>query len=216
MPESVAGRHPVGQQARPRSVIKRPGEHPGHGNRLRTGAATGAVSRTRERWQLFDVQVVPGKLKIDSRDPLFVDGPVWLTLGGREFPLSGWTDAVLSVLGSMGAAVAEALDGGVYDFYFFEGSYFVKLIPLPDAPGTPRRVRGAAVDDGNAGTGDDGGMPEGEVVAEVVVPLREVAERHSAAEELLRAWAEAHGEAEVAEVLSRGYRYDASDPRFTH
>ncbi|MEU4303656.1 hypothetical protein [Kitasatospora aureofaciens] len=197
-------------------MIKQPGEHLGRGTTLRTGAPTGAVSHTRERWQLFDVQVVPGKLKIDSRDPLFIDGPVWLTLGGREFPFPGWTDAVLSVLGSMGAAVTRALDGEVYDFYFFEGSYFVKLIPLPDAPGTPRRVRVAAVDDGNTGAADDGGMPEGEVIAEAVVPLREVAERHSAAKELVRAWAEAHGEAEVAGVLSRGYQYDASDPRFTH
>ncbi|MEV7123001.1 hypothetical protein [Kitasatospora griseola] len=165
---------------------------------------------------MFDVQVVPDRVKIDTRDPLFVDGPIWLTLGGQEFPFSGWTDAVLSVLGSMGAAVAGALDGGVHDFYFFEGSYFVKLIPLPDAPGTPRRVRAAAVDDGGAGAADDEGMPEGEVVAEVVVPLREVAECHSAAKKLVRAWAEAHGEAEVLGVLARGYQYDASDPRFTH
>ncbi|MFI5526965.1 hypothetical protein ACIA8O_00255 [Kitasatospora sp. NPDC051853] len=165
---------------------------------------------------MFDVQVVPGKLKIDSRDPVFVDGPVWLTLGGRDFPASGWTDAVLSVLGSMGTAVAGALDGGMHDFYFFEGSYFVKLIPLPDVPGAPRRVRVVAVDDGNAGAVDDEDMPEGEVLAEAVVLLREVAERHSAAQELLRAWFEAHGEAELAAVLSRGYRYDASDPRFTH
>ncbi|MFD5559718.1 hypothetical protein [Kitasatospora griseola] len=165
---------------------------------------------------MFDVQVVPDRIKVDSRDPLFVDGPAWLTLGSQEFPFSGWTDAVLSVLGSMGAAVAGALDGEVHDFYFFEGSYFVKLIPLPDAPGTPRRVRVAAVNDGNAGAADDEGMPDGEVVAEVVVPLREVAERHSAAKALIRAWAEAHGEIEVAGVLSRGYQYDASDPRFTH
>ncbi|MFI1386342.1 hypothetical protein [Embleya sp. NPDC020886] len=165
---------------------------------------------------MFDVQLIPGRLKIDSRDPLFVDGPVWLTLDGREFPNSGWTDAVLSVLGSMGAAVAAALDGKVWDFYFFEGSYFVKLIPLPDAPGTPRRVRVAAVDDGNAWAANDEGMPEGEVVAEAVVPLREVAECHGAATQLIRTWAEAHGEAEAAGVLSRGYQYDASDPRFTH
>ncbi|MGW0886451.1 hypothetical protein [Streptomyces sp. NPDC002671] len=43
-----------------------------------------------------------------------------------------------------------------------------------------------------------------------------VAERYSAAEKRIRTWAEAHGEADVAEVLSRGYQYDASDPRFTH
>ncbi|GAA3042908.1 hypothetical protein GCM10020229_62620 [Kitasatospora albolonga] len=165
---------------------------------------------------MFDVHVVPDKLKIDSRDPVFVDGPVWLTLGGRDFPVSGWTDAVLSVLGSMGAAVAGALNGDIHDFYFFEGSYFAKLLPLSDAPGTPRRVRVAAVDDGSAETVDDEALPEGEVLAETVVLLREVAERHRAAQELLRAWFEAHGEVELAAVLSRGYQYDALDPRFTH
>lgn len=55
---------------------------------------------------MFGAHVIPDELRIDSRDPLFVDGPVWLTLGSREFPSSGWTDAGPSVLGSMGQAVS--------------------------------------------------------------------------------------------------------------
>lgn len=149
-------------------------------------------------------------LRVDPHEPVLVDGPVWLTLGGREFPGQGWTDVVSSVLGSMGDAVAAALDGGAGDFYFFEGSYFVKLIPLSDVLGAPRRVRVVAVDDGHALSVDEGG----EVLAEVVVSLCEIAERVSAAKERVRTWADARGASKVAEAMSAGYQYEASDPRF--
>ncbi|MGQ5640531.1 MULTISPECIES: hypothetical protein [unclassified Streptomyces] len=169
---------------------------------------------------LFDVQVIPERLKIDSREPLFVDGPVWLTLGGQTVPEAGWTDAVLSVLGSMGHGIATALEGSVGDFYFFDSPYFVQLIPLPDTPGTLRRVRVVAVDDRHATPADDEGsdfgLGEGEVLAEAVLPLHEVEERYSAAAEQIRTWALAHGEAKVIELLAQIPHFDPSDQHFTH
>ncbi|MFJ9951738.1 hypothetical protein [Kitasatospora sp. NPDC091207] len=169
---------------------------------------------------MFDLHIPLDDLRVDSREPLFVDGRVWLTVDGREFPAARWSDAALSVLGSLGRAVAGALDGETADFYFFEGSYFVRLTPLPPEPRAPRRVRVTAVDDGDTWAADAEGnavpVAEGEVRAEVVVPLREVAERHGAALALVGGWAEARRENEVIRVLSRMYRYDAADPRFDH
>ncbi|WP_159042553.1 hypothetical protein [Streptomyces sp. IGB124] len=118
---------------------------------------------------------------------------VWLRLGGTDFPESGWHDTPLSVFGSLHTAVQEVLKGETWDAYFFDGSYFVKIIPVAAVPGSPRLVRIAGVCD------NDESNPV--VLADITAPLRDVVESLNSVLQSLRAWAADEGDAEIQAML---------------
>ncbi|MFB6579597.1 hypothetical protein ACFCYC_19660 [Streptomyces sp. NPDC056402] len=130
---------------------------------------------------------------LEVRGPLFAAGVVWLRLGGTDFPESGWHDSPLSVFGSLHTAVQGVLKGETRDAYFFDGSYFVKMIPVAAAPGSPRLVRVAGVCD------RDEANPT--VLADTTTPLRDVVESINAVLRSLRAWAAGEGDAEIRAML---------------
>ncbi len=130
---------------------------------------------------------------LEVRGPLFAAGVVWLKLGGTDFPESGWHDTPLSVFGSLHTAVQEVLKGQTWDAYFFEGSYFVKMIPVAALPGSPRWVRIAGVCD------SDEANPV--VLADITAPLRDVVESLNSMLQSLRAWAADEGDAEIQAML---------------
>ncbi|MFF4390896.1 hypothetical protein ACFY0G_29535 [Streptomyces sp. NPDC001552] len=130
---------------------------------------------------------------LEVRGPLFAAGVVWLRLGGTDFPESGWHDSPLSVFGSLCAAVQGVLKGETRDAYFFDGSYFVKMIPVATAPGSPRLVRVAGVCD------RDEANPV--VLADTTAPLGDVVESLNAVLRSLRTWAAVEGDAEIRAML---------------
>ncbi|AJF70418.1 hypothetical protein [Streptomyces vietnamensis] len=130
---------------------------------------------------------------LEVRGPLFAAGVVWLRLGGTDFPESGWHDSPLSVFGSLHTAVQEVLKGETRDAYFFDGSYFVKMIPVAATSGSPRLVRIAGVCD------SDEANPA--VVTDITAPLRGVVESLNSVLQSLRAWAADEGDAEIQAML---------------
>ncbi|MGW5000884.1 hypothetical protein ACWEP8_24775 [Streptomyces hydrogenans] len=140
---------------------------------------------------MFELKLSVETLEVSG--PLFAVGVVWLRLGGTDFPGSGWYDTPLSVFGSLHTAVQEVLKGETRDAYFFEGSYFVKMIPVATVPGSPRLVRIAGVCD------RDEASPA--VLADITVPLRDVVESLNSMLQSLRAWATDEGDAEIQAML---------------
>jgi hypothetical protein len=131
--------------------------------------------------------------RLEVRGPLFAAGVVWLRLGGTDFPESGWHDSPLSVFGSLHTAVREVLKGATRDAYFFEGSYFVKMVPVAVTSGSPIVVRIAGICD------SDEADPV--VVADITAPLRDVVESLNSTLQALRAWAADEADAEIHAML---------------
>ncbi|MBO1415604.1 hypothetical protein [Streptomyces sp. FH025] len=140
---------------------------------------------------MFELKLPVETLQV--RGPLFAAGEVWLRLGGVEFPGAGWTDSPLSVFGSLYRAVEAALKGETWEAYFFDGPYFVKLIPVAAAPGSPHLVRIAGVCD------RDEANPA--VLADITIPFRDVVQGVNLTLQSLRAWAADEGDAEIQAML---------------
>lgn len=145
----------------------------------------------------FGIKILPGSLQVDSRVPLFVAGRVWLELAGKPFPVAEWSDAPLSVIGSLGTAISRVPRWGSADFYFFEGPYFVKLVKEGGRQGGCVKVFGICDRD------PVGPVGEGVVEAQATVSLHVVRQSYNQACQTLRDWAIEHRESEVIEVLSR-------------
>ncbi|MGW0003765.1 hypothetical protein ACWDT6_07980 [Nocardia grenadensis] len=148
---------------------------------------------------MFELNVPVHELSVDSREPrLYVSGRVWLTIDGYDFPERDWSDNVLSFLGSLRHAIENARNGGEEaDFYFWEGSYFVKLVPIPVAP-QARHVEVFAVNDGGRDL-DEGG----DVEASCVCTFTELDNQLQATLGELSRWARHHQETELLEFLRR-------------
>ncbi|MFJ6409709.1 hypothetical protein ACIQK9_29750 [Streptomyces hydrogenans] len=146
---------------------------------------------------MFAIEIDVDSLKVDSVDPVFVAGKVRVVWNGQDFPHAVWTDAPLSVIGSLGTAI-EHIRGGrtEADVYFFEGPYFVKL-SAADSPGTEDTVRVTGLRD--RGSEED----PAEIVADGFVPLREVEEAHRRTMKRLIAWCERSGDPGLLPLLRR-------------
>ncbi|MEU4341830.1 hypothetical protein AB0H00_11245 [Nocardia sp. NPDC023852] len=146
---------------------------------------------------MFELNIPIEDLAVDSRQPqLYVSGEVWITIDGHDFPGHGWTDEVLPFLGSLRAAIGEARSGDETDFYFWEGNFFVKLVPIPAAPDA-RYVEVFAVHD--SADPEEGGTVE----ASCVCTLTELGDLLQGTIGELSLWAHDHHEAELLEFLSR-------------
>ncbi|MEV0297743.1 hypothetical protein [Nocardia sp. NPDC050710] len=146
---------------------------------------------------MFELNIPSEHLAVDSRRPqLYVSGRVWITIDGYDFPEHGWTDDPLPVLGSLRTAIGYARSGEEADFYFWEGNYFVKLVPIPAEPDA-RHVEIFAVHD--SADPDEGGSVE----ASCVSTLSELAALLQDTIEEMSRWAHDHHEAELLEILSR-------------
>ncbi|MET9030982.1 hypothetical protein ABZW96_36060 [Nocardia sp. NPDC004168] len=150
---------------------------------------------------MFVINIPFDGLEVDARSPqLYVSGKTWITLDGYDFPANGWFDSPLSFLGSLRHAIARAADGeDEADFYFWEGSYFVKLVPGPTHEGQ-RCVEIFAVDDGRA---EDVFADGGSVEASCVCPLGELARVFQGVVSELTGWAQERREVELLEFLAR-------------
>lgn len=146
---------------------------------------------------MFELRIPTEELQV--RGPLFAAGQAWLRLGEVDFPEHGWTDLPLSVFGSLHHAAGQVSRGETCDAYFFEGSYFVKLIPAASIPGAGRLVRIVGLYDGDAE------FPEGgaEIRADIMLPLKAVSRNLNAVLCTLRTWATADGDAESAAMLGQ-------------
>ncbi|GAB2925639.1 hypothetical protein [Streptomyces heilongjiangensis] len=151
---------------------------------------------------MFSVTVVADSLSVDSREPLFVAGKVWVTISHADFPERDWTDSPLSVIGSMGAAVRDYLTGETGDVYFFEGPYLVRLA---SDPSDDSRVVVSGIYDGPKPIVNSEG--EGTVEVHVSVPLQNVIDSYGAALRAVEEWASLNGEEQVMSVLSRMERF---------
>ncbi|MET8971411.1 hypothetical protein [Streptomyces hydrogenans] len=149
---------------------------------------------------MFEIEIDVDSLKVDSVDPVFVAGGVRLEWNGQVFPHRAWTDAPLSVIGSLGAAIEHIRAGRAEaDVYFFEGPYFVKL-SATDSSGEEDMVRVTGLRD--IGSEEDG-EDLAEIVADGVVPLREVEEAHRRTMSRLITWCEKSGDPELLPLLRR-------------
>jgi hypothetical protein len=144
----------------------------------------------------FTIEVVPHSFTVDSVEPVFVSGEVWVTVGGHAFPGERWVDAPISVVGTLGSA-AEAIRGGEpVDMYFFEGPYFVKLSPAASFD-VDRMVRVTALKD----YWDEAAQDHfGEIIADAFVSLGKIEETYQKAVTDMIFWAEENGQ---PELLSR-------------
>ncbi|MET9657541.1 hypothetical protein [Streptomyces sp. NPDC006510] len=139
---------------------------------------------------------------VSPREPLLVSGEVWFTLGDKDFPAAHWTDSPVSVLGSLCEAIDSAEKGEVGEVYFFDGPYYVKLVPGPaDGRG---EVEAIAVCDR---AGQISGTGEGVAEARCHVSLDSMRAQYTNLLGDLEGWARQHGHAEVAEQLSRMVRH---------
>lgn len=147
---------------------------------------------------MFKLNIPIEDLRVDSRRPqLYLNGRVWITIDGYDFPTHGWFDSPLSFLGSLRAALGNARRGEEADFYFWEGSYFVKLVPIPATPDA-RHVEVFAVDDGGCDL-DEGGSVE----TSCVCTLTDLDDQLRATLSQLSQWAHDHHESELMEFLTR-------------
>ncbi|MBF6208291.1 hypothetical protein IU483_30065 [Streptomyces gardneri] len=148
---------------------------------------------------MFELNVPVHELSVDSRESqLYVSGRVWLTIDGHDFPERNWSDDVLSFLGSLRNAIENARSSGEEtDFYFWEGSYFVKLVPIPAAP-QARHVEVFAVNDTSRDP-DEGG----DVEASCVCKLTQLDNQLQTTLSELSQWAHHNHEAELLEFLRR-------------
>ncbi|MBL7619233.1 hypothetical protein [Frankia sp. AgB1.9] len=136
-------------------------------------------------------------LTLDRISPLFVGGRVWLQAGNTAFPCHGWTDEPLSVIGSMGTAIDSIRSGEEeeWDFYFFDGSYFVKLLPDTAEDGSVQVVRVVGLDD------HDEDNPV--IGVDVRVPLVDLQTAFAQAVRTLRDWADSTGSPELIAAVAR-------------
>ncbi|MFE9747143.1 hypothetical protein ACFYOT_19755 [Saccharothrix saharensis] len=148
---------------------------------------------------MIGLQIVLDSLEVGSRTPLAPSGRVWLELDGKNFPDYGWVDLPLSVVGSMKTAIESIRSGEEGDFYFFEGPYFVKLLPAKVESGAAG-ARVVCLCDRASLPGEDGG---GVVEGEALVPLADVEEVYRRAVRDLLGWATRNDEAEAVSVLSQ-------------
>jgi len=159
----------------------------------------------REDVRVFHIEIAPELLMVDSRSPLFVSGSVWLQMGEKEFPARGWTDAPLSVLGSLGAAIIEVQESGVSDAYFFDGPYFVRFSFEGNSLGEAS-VKVTGVCDRHAchvsaeSIGVEGG---GVIEAEAIVSLFDIKNSYAQSLQVFRDWAARNRELEVISALSK-------------
>ncbi|GAA2662764.1 hypothetical protein [Streptomyces lunalinharesii] len=157
-----------------------------------------------------DLKVSVAALAVSAGTPQLVSGEIWCTLGGVDFPGAHWTDAPVSVLGSMGEALRRAASGEAGEVYFFEGPYYLKLTPRRAGARADAEVEGArdravevevtAVCDRAYQLSGTGG---GDVEARCVVPLHALQRHYADVVVALGGWARQHGHAEVAAVLAR-------------
>jgi hypothetical protein len=148
---------------------------------------------------MFDFVIAFDSLTVSPKPPLYVTGRVWLKFDTNPFPEEGWTDIPLSVLGSFKSALEDVRQSGAVDFYFFEGSFFVKLI-LEDQDQDDPVVRVCGVREYYS---KDVGDMVGEVEHEVRVPLSLLKSVYRQRRLQFQEWAEVHGEAEVGSLLSK-------------
>ncbi|MEU0156583.1 hypothetical protein [Micromonospora fulviviridis] len=131
-------------------------------------------------------------LQVDARDPqLYLHGQIWVTIDGYDFPERNWTDSPLSFLGSFRAAIRKAVvTGEEADFYFWEGAYFVKIVPRSGG------VDIFAVHDIDP---DEGGPVE----ASCVSTLDELGRLYQTEISRLMTWAQKRQEMELLRFLAR-------------
>ncbi|MFG3714377.1 hypothetical protein ACIBTZ_31655 [Micromonospora sp. NPDC049460] len=140
---------------------------------------------------MFAINIPLDSLRVDARAPeLHLHGQTWITIDGHDFPERHWADSPLSFLGSLRAAIREAAGGEEADFYFWEGAYFVKLVPRPDG------VAVFAVHDADL---DEGGAVE----ASCVSTLGELGRLYQAEVSRLMEWAQRHQERDLRAFLAR-------------
>lgn len=149
---------------------------------------------------MFEIHVDVDSLKIDSVDPVFVAGEVWVELNGQDFPGEKWTDSPLSVIGSLGTAIERLREGWVaVDMYFFEGPYFVKLSRV-ETVNSEEMVRVTFLRDYWSESDSE---YLGEVIADENVPRREVEESYRRAVGRLVSWGEGAQAPELLSLLRR-------------
>ncbi|MFE4516877.1 hypothetical protein ACFRMQ_22085 [Kitasatospora sp. NPDC056783] len=146
---------------------------------------------------MFRINIPTDALAVDKRNPLFVAGQAWLEIDGEAFPEAHWTDAPLSVLGSMREALACAHEGELGEVYFFEGPFYVKFLP-ENTLSAERTVDVVGLRDRVPSSPGDGD----EIVIRASVPLGDLVRSHQQVVGELRQWATAHAETEVLEVLA--------------
>lgn len=143
---------------------------------------------------MLGFEVAPNSLRVDSKNPLFLAGEIWLQVDTLSFPATGWSDSPLSVIGSFGAALVSVLAGEEdVDAYFFEGPYFVKLLGSADSD---LRVVGVC----DRYTDNEGG---GKVEVESTASLARLIDNYEKCVGVLLEWATTNGEYEVLSALSR-------------
>ncbi|MFG3353544.1 hypothetical protein [Streptomyces sp. NPDC048001] len=148
---------------------------------------------------MFDIRLNVDSLGIDSSDPTFVTGEVWITLNGESFPGGRWADSPISVLGSLGSAIEMARAGEAADAYFFEGPYFVKFSPAVSS-GEAMQVRATALRDY---WDESAGECLGQIILDEVVSLGDIEAAYRSALERLISWGERGGEAKLLSILQR-------------
>ncbi|MFB6833217.1 MULTISPECIES: hypothetical protein [Streptomyces] len=149
---------------------------------------------------MFEIEIDVDSLKVDSVDPVFVAGEVRVAWNGQVFPHAAWTDAPLSVIGSLGTAIEQIRAGRAEaDMYFFEGPYFVKL-SATGGPGDEAMVRVTGLRDHWS---EENGEDLAEIVADGVVPLGEIEEAHRRTMGRLIAWCEESGHPGLLPLLRR-------------
>ncbi|KUL38704.1 hypothetical protein ADL22_17525 [Streptomyces sp. NRRL F-4489] len=142
---------------------------------------------------LADLEVAPG-------EPRQLSGRIWFTLAGTDFPGARWSDTPLPVLGSLCEALARAGRGEAGEVYFFEGPYYVRLVPVP-GDGPEPRVEALGVCDR---AGLVSGSGEGTVEARSgSVPLAAVRGECARLLGELAVWARQHGHPEPADRAVR-------------
>lgn len=149
---------------------------------------------------MFVIRLRLDSFEVSSNPPLHVSGSIWLEMGGRSFPDYDWSDTVLSVVGSLGAAITAARSGETTDFYFFEGPYFGKVSPEGQGSAGPM-VRVTGVCDRTPPGEKNGGVVE----AEAVVSLADLENVYVQCVQDLHTWAEEHGHTEMTALLSQKY-----------
>ncbi|MET8545069.1 hypothetical protein ABZW03_31155 [Kitasatospora sp. NPDC004799] len=147
---------------------------------------------------MFRINIPTDALAVDKRNPLFVSGEAWLEIDGMAFPEARWTDAPLSVLGSMREALVCAHESELGEIYFFEGPFYVKFLP-ENTSSAERTVDVVGLRDRVPPSPDEGD----EIVVRASVPLRDLADSHQRVVGELRRWATANEETEVLDVLAR-------------
>jgi hypothetical protein len=146
----------------------------------------------------IDIIIDLNSVEVRSRSPqLFVVGRIWFDIGGSAFPVEGWSDAPLSVLGSLVTALSLVAEDGEGDAYFFEGPLFVKFLAAGVMGGYPR-IRVCGVRDTYTHGSD---QPVGVIKAETNARLVDLVDCCELRVREFTVWASENGEREVSDVL---------------